>query len=135
MRKRSALIVALLLAGCSQQPKYLQPGLPTAPQYPAYAGAATAGPRAQEVEWRSFFRDPRLRILIETALQNNRDLRTAVLRIDEARGQYRIRRADQVPNLDATAGASRSRIAGEGDAPAIVSNRFEAGASIDSFEL
>lgn len=94
-----------------------------------------AGPRATEVEWRSFFRDPRLQTLIAAALENNRDLRTAVLRIDEARGQYRIRRADQLPNLDATAGASRSRIAGEGDAPAIVSNRFEVGASVASFEV
>jgi multidrug efflux system outer membrane protein len=135
MRKHSALLVALLLAGCSQQPKYVQPGLPTAPQYPAYSGPATAGPRAQEVEWRSFFRDPRLQTFIATALQNNRDLRTAVLRIDEARGEYRIQRADQVPNLDATAGASRSRIAGEGDAPSITSSRFEVGASVASFEL
>lgn len=135
MRKRSALLLAALLSGCSQQPKYVQPGLPTAPQYPAYAGPVTAGPRAQEVEWRSFFRDPRLQTLIATALQNNRDLRSAVLRIDEARGQYRIRRADQLPNLDATAGASRSRIAAEGDAPAIISNRFEVGASVASFEL
>jgi len=135
MPKRSALLVGLLLAGCSMQPKYVQPALPTAPQYPPYAAFAAAGPRATEVEWRSFFRDPQLQILIATALQNNRDLRTAVLRIDEARGQYRIRRADQVPNLDAAAGASRARIAGENGAPAIVSNRFEVGASVASFEL
>jgi multidrug efflux system outer membrane protein len=125
----------MLLAGCSMQPKYVQPALPTAPQYPAYNGPAGAGPRATDVEWRSFFRDPRLQALIATALQNNRDLRTAVLRIDEARGQYRIQRADQVPNVDATAGASRSRIAAEGDIPAITSNRFEVGASVASFEL
>ena len=128
--------LALLLAGCSMQPKYVQPALPTAPQYPAYAGPAAAGPRATDVEWRSFFRDPRLQALIATALDNNRDLRTAVLRIDEARGQYRIQRADQVPNVDATAGASRSRIARlETDFRAITSNRFDVGASVASFEL
>ena len=135
MPKRPTLLLALLLGGCSMQPKYVQPGLPTAPHYPAYAGSAAAGPRAPDFEWRSFFPDPRLQALIATALDNNRDLRTAVLRIDEARGQYRIQRADQVPNVDATAGASRSRIAGENGAPAITSNRFEVGASVASFEL
>jgi multidrug efflux system outer membrane protein len=117
------------------QPKYVQPALPTSPQYPAYAGAAGAGPRATDVEWRSFFPDPRLQELIATALQNNRDLRTAVLRIAEARGQYRIRRADQVPNVDATASASRSRTPAEDGFPAITTNRFEVGASVASFEL
>jgi multidrug efflux system outer membrane protein len=134
MLKRPALLLALLLAGCSQQPKYVQPGLPTAPQFPADGWAASAGPRATEVGWRSFFQDPRLRGLIEAALVNNRDLRTAVLRIEEARGQYRIRRADRVPTVDATAGAVRSR--GEDfQGGAITQNRFDVGASVASFEL
>jgi len=135
MPKRSALFAALLLAGCSMQPKYVQPALPTAPQYPTYADSVAGGQRAPDVEWRSFFKDPRLQALIATALQNNRDLRTAVYRIEEARGLYRIRRADQVPNVDLTAGASRSRIAGENGAPPIISSRFEVGASVASFEL
>ena len=135
MSKRTAAFAALFLAGCSMQPKYVQPELPTSPQYPVYAGAAGAGPGATDVEWRGFFKDPRLQVLIATALQNNRDLRTAVLRIDEARGQYRIQRADQVPNVDATASASRSRVAGEDGFPPIVSNRFAVGASVASFEL
>jgi len=131
---RRALILALLLAGCSQQPKYVRPGLPTAPEYPAYAEPDRAGPRAIEVGWQSFFRDPRLHALIVAALENNRDLRSAVLRIDEARGQYRIQRADQLPTVDATAGASRSRSAGP-DGTAVTANRFEVGAGVASFEL
>lgn len=134
MRKRTALIAALLLAGCFQQPKYVQPELPTAPEYPAGAWAATAGPRAVDVEWRSFFRDPRLQALIERSLEHNRDLRVAVLRIDEARGQYRIRRADRLPTLEATGGASRSRAEGF-DGEATTGSRFEIGAGVASFEL
>jgi len=135
MRNRAALLTGLLLAGCSMQPKYVQPGLPTAPSFPTYSGSPGAGPRATEVAWRSFFRDPRLQSMIATALHNNRDLRAAALRIDEARGQYRIQRADQVPNLGATAGATRSRSAGVEGAPAITGNRFEIGAGVASFEL
>lgn len=134
MRKPLAMaVVAALLAGCSQQPKYVQPELPTATAYPAPVGS---GPRATDVDWRAFFGDPQLQALIVRALENNRDLRTAVLRIDEARGQYRIQRADRLPNIDATAGSSRSRSGVEG-APggSITSSRFDVGASVASFEL
>jgi multidrug efflux system outer membrane protein len=130
----AAVLAGLLLAGCSQQSGYVQPSLPTAPEYPADAWAGTAGPRAVEVEWRSFFRDPRLQGLIDRALEHNRDLRISVLRIEEARGQYRVRRADRLPTLDATAGATRSR--GEGfDGGAQTSSRFDIGAGVSSFEL
>jgi multidrug efflux system outer membrane protein len=50
---------------------------------------------------------PRLRELVELALQNNRDLRVAVLSIEQARAQYQIRRADQVPTVNAAATGNR----------------------------
>ncbi|HZF44005.1 MAG TPA: efflux transporter outer membrane subunit [Sphingomonadaceae bacterium] len=134
MRRLAATLAALLLAGCSQQPKYVQPGMPVAPTFPTYSWSREAGPRAVEIEWRSFFKDPRLQALIERALEHNRDLRTAVLRIDEARGQYRIQRADSRPTVDAAAGAARSRSEGFGSG-AVTASRFDVGASITSFEL
>ena len=138
--RTATLLGALVLAGCSQKPKYVQPGLPTAPEYPADSWAATAGLRAVDVDWRSFFRDPRLQALMARALRNNRDLRAAVLRIEEARGQYRIQRADRVPTLDAGAGAARSRSQGSGgprggSEGAATQNRFDIGVGVSSFEL
>lgn len=135
MRRRIALIAGLLVAGCSQQPKYLRPDLPTAPAYAADAWPDSAGPRAVDVQWRSFFTDPRLQALLARALDHNRDLRIAVLRIEEARAQYRIQRADRLPTLEGTAGATRSRSEGFGGAGATSGNRFEIGASVASFEL
>jgi multidrug efflux system outer membrane protein len=134
MPKRSALLLALLLAGCSQQLKYVQPALPTAPQYSVDGWATSAGPRVVEVNWRSFFQDRRLQRLIEAALVNNRDLRSAVLRIEEARAQYRIRRADRLPTIDAAAGADRSR-GQDLQGGTTTQNRFDVGASVASFEL
>ncbi len=134
MRSISIVLVATILAGCSQNPKYIQPELPTAPAY--VGSAAGAGPRGTDVAWRDFFRDPQLQALIERALVNNRDLRIAVLRIDEARGQYRIKRAERLPFVALDAGASRIRTSGEvGPEPSDSTNRFEIGASVDSFEL
>lgn len=136
MRKSIAVIVAPLLAGCSLQPPYVQPGLPTAPTYAGAGSGAAAGASATAIGWRSFFQDPRLQTLIERALVNNRDLRIAVLRIDEARGQYRIQRADRLPNVDATGGASRTRTSGEtGQGPSLTANRFDVGVGVTSFEL
>lgn len=134
MHKPSVFLLALLLASCSQQPKYVQPTLPTAREYPADAWAPSNGPRAPDVNWRSFFQDPRLQGLIAASLEHNRDLRAAVLRIEEARGQYRVRRADRLPSLDASAGASRSR-SGDFQGGATTGNRFDIGAGVASFEL
>lgn len=55
------------------------------------------------------FLDPRLRQTIALALQNNRDLRVAMLSIDKARAQYRLQRAAQLPSFDANASMSRGR--------------------------
>jgi len=41
--------------------------------------------------------DPRLQVLISTALTNNRDLRIAVARVQEARAQYSSAKAEKLP--------------------------------------
>jgi Cu(I)/Ag(I) efflux system outer membrane protein len=48
---------------------------------------------------RDFFRDRRLQALITTALRHNRDLRLALLSVQEAGAQYRVQRADRLPQL------------------------------------
>ena len=49
--------------------------------------------------------------LIELALANNRDLRVAVLNIEQARALYQVRRADELPTVGV--GGSAQRAAGE----------------------
>jgi NodT family efflux transporter outer membrane factor (OMF) lipoprotein len=102
-----AVAAAALLAACSSMaPKYERPAAPVAAAYPYDAG--TTGTAAADIDWQSFFPDPRLRELIALALQGNRDLRVAVLAIEQARAQYQIRRADQLPTVNAQASGSRS---------------------------
>ncbi|KVP60373.1 efflux transporter outer membrane subunit, partial [Burkholderia ubonensis] len=77
----------------------------------AAAGARSAnGQAATDIGWREFFVDPRLQRLIEIALNNNRDLRVAVLNIAAARAQYQITRADLFPTLDAVGTGNRQRL-------------------------
>ncbi|WP_454719787.1 MULTISPECIES: AdeC/AdeK/OprM family multidrug efflux complex outer membrane factor [Cupriavidus] len=102
------------LSGCSLIPQYERPAAPVQaayPQGPAYPQAAAAqAPQASDLGWRDFFADPRLRRLIETALDNNRDLRVAALNVEAYRAQYRIQRAELFPEVDASASGSRQRV-------------------------
>lgn len=151
--KSAAIVLALAVAGCSLAPEHRRPELPTAPAFPEAAGGS--GLRAQEIGWRAFFRDPRLQQLIAVSLENNRDLRTAVLRIEEARAQYRIQRADRLPSLGVGASATRARVGaagagtglgpdtgvgpgtgvGVGTAGGATIDRFSVSANVTAFEL
>ncbi|MBE7941459.1 MULTISPECIES: efflux transporter outer membrane subunit [Ramlibacter] len=96
----------LLAAGCSFAPTYQRPAAPVAPAYP-YAGAAQGQPAA-DIRWQDFFQDPTLRQLVATALANNRDLRVAVLNVEQARAQADIRRADLFPTVSAAVTGNRA---------------------------
>lgn len=96
---------AILLAGCSLMPTYERPAAPVAGDWPF--PAAEGDTVARELPWQQFFTDERLRRLIGISLGNNRDLRVAILNIEQARAQYDIRRADQVPNVGVAVNGSR----------------------------
>ncbi|CAG9225828.1 Outer membrane protein OprM [Paraburkholderia tropica] len=109
---------AFLSAACTLEPHYTQPAAPVSAAYPtgpAYesqpgAGARSAqGHSAADIGWRDFFKDPRLQKLIELALQNNRDLRVSVLKVAQARAQYRIERANLMPTVSVTGTGTRTR--------------------------
>lgn len=103
-----ALAVGLGMAGCTMAPRYQRPAAPVAAQWPNGSNAAADTAHAADVPWQSFFTDARLQQLIETALRNNRDLRIAVLNIDQARAQFQIKRADTWPTLNLAASGSRT---------------------------
>ena len=106
-RRLISLAAVLTLAGCSLAPTYQRPELPVPAALPQ-AGAASqaageSGAQAADVAavpWRDYFPDPRLQSLICEALANNRDLRVAMLNIEQARAQYDIRRADLLPAVN-----------------------------------
>ena len=101
----------VILAGCSLAPSYERPSGPTAAAYPAaFAAQTQVTQNALPPGWREFFTDAGLQKLISQALSNNRDLRIAVGRVEEARGLYGISRADRLPGISASAAASWSRV-------------------------
>lgn len=147
MTRRAACItvaLAALLPACSLAPDHRRPALPTAPAYAPELVPEAGGPLATAIGWRQFFKDPRLQQFIALALENNRDLRQAVLRIEEARAQYRIQRADRLPNLTLDGSAIRSR-GGAGGAGVVAGgtegrstatfNLYQIGINVSLFEL
>ena len=68
--------------------------------------------------------------MIDVALQNNRDLRVSVLNIEQARAQYQVRRADELPTVGV--GATGSRLpSGSGSIVSV----YTAGFSVTAYEL
>jgi len=100
------------MTACTMGPKYQRPKVQTPSVYRGVADPS-AQPDPQtlaDTKWFDVFSDEKLRELIRTALVSNYDLREAVARIDEARANYGITRADQFPTIDGSGDITTERI-------------------------
>jgi len=107
--------IALFSGGCSLAPEYTQPEAPIPVQWPqgaAYkdAGAMPGAPTVPSLKWKDFFVDKRLQEIIETALNNNLDLRLAALNVERARALYGIQRAELFPVVNAAGAGIKQRV-------------------------
>jgi multidrug efflux system outer membrane protein len=126
----SILAAALALSACSLVPTYERPAAPVAQRFDNVTSDSTSTTEAVATEWQSFFKDARLKRLIELALQNNRDLRVAILSIEQTRAQMQVRRADELPTVNVGINGSR----GPATSGAITST-YTAGLSVTAYEL
>ena len=117
MKRKLILIVGIvaLLTGCTLAPKYTKPEAPVPsswPSGPAYKETQTTpgAPVATDLKWQEFFTDERLQKIIETALNNNRDLRIASLTVERARALYRIQRNELFPTVNAVGSGGKERV-------------------------
>jgi len=111
------LIVALallimFLQGCTVGPDYKRPDV----DLPKDFGVVQSTVPAAE-KWWSLFNDPVLDRLEEEALAANHDLAAAAQRIEQARAQLSISRADQLPSVGVEATRTRSRSSQLGSIP------------------
>jgi multidrug efflux system outer membrane protein len=104
------LVAAGLLAGCALGPDYKRP--PVA-EPATFRGQATAEAASlADLPWWEAFHDATLRDLIAEALGDNYDVKIAAARVQQARAQLGVARADFFPAIDYNVGASRSRFSG-----------------------
>ncbi len=113
MRRLVILTISVALSGCTMIPKYTRPE-PPVPQSFTDTGTAPAetpaAPAAAELKWQEFFADERLRSVIELALANNRDLRTAALNAEKVQAYYRIQRSEVSPAVGVMASGEKYRV-------------------------
>jgi outer membrane protein, multidrug efflux system len=95
-------LTTILVLGCKVGPNYRRPVI-----HPpdVFRGTGVDTPPADatslaDLKWFEVFKDERLQELIQTALRQNYDLRDAVVRVDAARANLGITRADQFPSID-----------------------------------
>lgn len=97
--KLLSISTIFILAGCvSLAPEYQRPPAPVPQQFSLSKNSLTPAVNSyQDTGWRNFFVDPQVSRLIGEALNNNRDLRMAALKVEEARAQFNVTDADRYP--------------------------------------
>lgn len=137
----ACFMAVMLFSGCTLAPHYERPELPIDSAWPESAKLTDeerdAADAATNRPWRTFFQDPALVTLIEIALENNRDLRVAMLTIEKVRAQYWIQRADILPTINAVGQSSaqylNKAVSNRGEA--LISRQYAASVGFTAFEL
>lgn len=62
--------------------------------------------KIEEVSWTDFYQDPYLVTLIDSALANNMDMRTAVMRMEQAGSYFKQSKWNYAPDINVNTGAS-----------------------------
>jgi multidrug efflux system outer membrane protein len=111
--KKLAYIVALMIivsfTGCAVGPDFKKPDVQPPDKF---RFSDSESKEVVNLKWWELFNDPVLNLLVITALNDNKDVRIAASRIEEARASLGFTKADMYPRLDVEAGASRGSYVG-----------------------
>ncbi|ODU31453.1 efflux transporter outer membrane subunit [Sphingopyxis sp. SCN 67-31] len=134
MKRAPFLMIAapLMLAGCSLAPKTALPPPPVPQGWPVGDAYLIESEAALPIlSYKQLFTDARLQSLVEQALANNRDLRTAYANLAAARAQVRVSRAAQFPAIGVSASGDYADRGGSGGA----GSSFALQGGVTAFEL
>ena len=144
------LAVCGLLAACTMGPDYRapevqlpgrwQPPPPVSNPVPAAPAPALAGPPVGPVElldtaWWAAFGDPKLDALIRVALEENKDLRIAALRVEQYNAQLQVAQSEGGPQAAARGQRTRDAVSQNRFIPLVagaypVGNVYEIGVGV-----
>src|SRR4051812_33262902 len=100
IRWMTVVLASGLLMSCrTLGPKYTRPAVRPPDAFRGTTDVAPASNPASlaDLKWFEVFKDEQLQKLIREALESNYDLRDAVVRVDAARANVGITKADQYP--------------------------------------
>ncbi|WP_141046843.1 efflux transporter outer membrane subunit [Aliarcobacter cryaerophilus] len=102
------LINLFIFTGCSLKPdiEYNDSIIPT-----EFKNSKDKNSNLEYIQpnWQNFVKNDKLKELIKLAIENNRDLKIAILNIESARATYRIEKAKYFPSIDAKASNTNAR--------------------------
>jgi multidrug efflux system outer membrane protein len=96
------------VAACALGPRYRRPAVPTPETTRGQPGSADPASLA-DLPWWAVFRDPALQALVTDAVRGNHDLVAASARVEQARNQIAVARADMFPQVGYQGVATRQR--------------------------
>jgi NodT family efflux transporter outer membrane factor (OMF) lipoprotein len=116
--KRALLLFAVFSSACTVGPNYHRPTVPVpetfrAPEPLSPDQAASLA----DSKWFEVFKDEQLQALIRTALEQDYDLRSAVVNVEAARANLGVTRSNQFPNLGAGGAVQLTRLSRDGSLP------------------
>jgi outer membrane protein, multidrug efflux system len=127
------IAMAFAISSCSLVPEYFRPAAPVPEAYPGLPANESVA-EAPPLTWQNYFPDADLQKLIQVGLEHNRDLKTAVLRMDEAKATYRIQKADRLPTIQGNLAYDRSRTVFS-SSQAFEAELFRVGVGISDYEV
>ena len=100
------LINLFIFTGCSLKPdiEYNDSIIPT-----EFKNGTNSNLDYIQPNWQDFVKNDKLKELITLALENNRDLKIAILNIESARATYRIEKAKYFPSIEAKVSNTNAR--------------------------
>jgi outer membrane protein, multidrug efflux system len=136
----AAIVLALVVGGCTVGPDYQQPR-PSMPVQWSSAGenGIAVGGSMEIVRWWDLFGDSQLESLVDRAVGANKDLKLAEARVREARAQWRAAGVASWRTVDATGSYQRVRTSenvpssSSGQERDLFQAGFDAGWEIDLF--
>lgn len=139
-KKLTIFLAASSMYGCSMIPAFERPAPIVPKDWPIPPVEAMEGerlPKAHELDWHTFFKDERLKKLIESAIENNQDMRLAAARVYEAMAIYGVVYADRLPtiNLGASSASARTPKDLTFFGKDITTHRQDIGLNLSGFEL
>lgn len=120
MNRVSLLItLSVLLSGCAVGPNYKRPQVALPEQYRGANLPASGAPSIAETKWFDLFGDETVGRLVNTALEQNFDIRIAAERVLQARSQLEAQRANLFPFLNGQSQWNATRASTLGSLPFI----------------
>ncbi len=110
LAKAPLALACLALTGCSFMPEFVRPKAPIPASYRAGAELPKVTPPASR--WWESFGSKDMNMLIELSLEENRDLKAAMARIEQAEALAGVAAGSLLPTLQASAKAQTSSPAG-----------------------